>query len=62
MPAWWTNNVTAWTPAIDSTPSWNLQRGFMIGLFACSVQQYLNHFVSNVKLMLKHYEPPTNFS
>lgn len=27
MPAWWTNNVTAWTPAIDSTPSWNLQRG-----------------------------------
>jgi putative Mg2+ transporter-C (MgtC) family protein len=36
--------------------------GVMIGLFACSVQQYLSHFVSNAKLMLRHYEPPTNFN
>ena len=26
-PTWWTNNVTAWTRAVDSTPSWNYQRG-----------------------------------
>lgn len=55
MPAWSNNNVTMWTTALDSTPSWNYQRGVMIGLFACSIQQYLNHFVTNAKLMLKHY-------
>ena len=27
MPAWSTNNVTQWTPALDSTYSWNYQRG-----------------------------------
>ena len=26
-PTWWTNNVTAWHTAVDSTPSWNYQRG-----------------------------------
>jgi len=26
-PTWWTNNVTAWHTAVDSTPSWNFQRG-----------------------------------
>ena len=34
----------------------------MIGLFAGAIQQYISHFASNVKLMLKHYEPPTNFT
>lgn len=27
MPAWSTNNVTMWVPALDSTPTWNYQRG-----------------------------------
>ena len=27
MPQWSTNNVTQWTTALDSTPSWNYQRG-----------------------------------
>jgi hypothetical protein len=26
-PHWWTNNVTGWHTAVDSTPSWNYQRG-----------------------------------
>lgn len=26
-PSWWTNNVTHWHTAVDSTPSWNYQRG-----------------------------------
>ncbi len=30
-PSWWTNNVTHWTTAVDSTPSWNYQRGKSLG-------------------------------
>jgi len=32
-PSWWTNNVTTWTTAVDSTPSWNYQRGTQIYIF-----------------------------
>ena len=35
MPAWWTNNVTAWVPALDSTPSWNYQRGIAFNKYRC---------------------------
>lgn len=45
MPTWSNNNTTVWVPALDSTPSWNYQRGVMIGLVACGIQQYFNHFV-----------------
>jgi len=32
-PSWWTNNVTTWTTAVDSTPSWNFQRGNIIKIY-----------------------------
>lgn len=34
----------------------------MIGLFAGAIQQYISHFATNAKLMLKYYEPPTNIT
>lgn len=27
MPTWSNNNTTVWVPALDSTPTWNYQRG-----------------------------------
>ncbi len=35
MPAWSNNNVTMWTPALDSTPTWNYQRGNFLTHLRC---------------------------
>ena len=29
MPTWTLNNTTGWHTAVDSTPSWNYQRGIL---------------------------------
>jgi len=47
---------------IKEVPNLNIILGVAVGLFAGAIQQYLNHFVEHTKLMLKHYEPPTNFA
>ena len=60
IPTWGLNNTTGWHAAADSTPSWNYQRGIMIGLVTHLFQQYLNSFIDHCKVMGKYYEPPTN--
>jgi hypothetical protein len=32
MPQWFVHNVTAWTPSLDSSYTWNYQRGNIIKL------------------------------
>lgn len=32
MPSWGLHNTTGWHTAVDSTPSWNYQRGISISI------------------------------
>ena len=63
------SNTTGWHTAIDSTPSWNYQRGTIyinLGLFIGTVagltQQYASLFMNNFRSLLVHYEPPATLS
>lgn len=56
------NNTTGWCTAVDSTPTWNYQRGIMIGTLTTYFQQYISNFINSSKLLAKHYEPPTSLT
>jgi hypothetical protein len=49
------NNVGSYVTPTDSTLSWNLQRGAIIGTIAGAVQGFLSNFVSSSRAVLKVY-------
>ena len=50
-PTWWTNNVTSWTRAVDSTPSWNYQRG-KVSIIQVLLLDLLQGQCSNILVIL----------
>lgn len=57
---YWDVHNEGWTKAPDSTMSWNIKRGIMIGTTASLIQESLTAFLENYKLLLTKYENPTS--
>lgn len=54
-------NVGGWVSAPDSTLRWNYLRGFMVGVSAMMLNEFVNTFTDGWRLLLRNYQPPSTF-
>jgi solute carrier family 25 oxoglutarate transporter 11 len=54
-------NVGGWVTAPDSTFRWNYARGFMVGVTATFLNEFVGTFTEGWRLLLRNFEPPNTF-
>jgi len=59
-PYWDAHNVHSWVRTPDSTHSWMIERGVIIGCLAAAVNETVVNIVNNGRLLHKYYETPEN--